>query len=179
MQGWFTLFRYFPNKIALVFDEATLLPEMLQAIGERPPPDRPNQAFCEGIIDFAVRHRDVLLVLRPPASPALLVAGQQRTLIDFEESLVGILRQRYSLSANNQLTAAVWAQPASVRCAPRLPEPSTTHSPTAPPGTPVADTIRAYFTVLTVGLAKPRHPRSTSQRSGSWPGSWGPGDCFA
>jgi AcrR family transcriptional regulator len=147
-----TLFRYFPNKIALVLDEAiALLPEMFQTISERPAAEPPYQAVCEGIIDFAMRHRDLLLLLvpRPPTSPALLAAGQQRTLIDFEEALAGALRQRYSLPANDQFTAAVWAR-ASIGAL-RTALTWTLHNPPSEgtPGTPVVDTIRACFAALT------------------------------
>jgi hypothetical protein len=96
-------------------------------------------------------HRDLLLLLvpRPSASPALLAAGQQRTLIDFKDTLAGILCQRYPLPAGDQLTAAVWAR-ASIGAL-RTALAFTAHNPPADgaPGTPVADTIRACFATLT------------------------------
>jgi AcrR family transcriptional regulator len=147
-----TLFRYFPTKIALVLDEAlALMPEMFQAILERPAAEPPYQAVCEGVIEFALRHRDLLLLLaaRPPATPALPLAGQQRTLIDFEDTLADVLRERYAVSADDQVTAAVWARAciAALRTALVLtvsaPLTDGTH------GTPVVDTIRACFAALT------------------------------
>jgi AcrR family transcriptional regulator len=108
-----TLFRYFPNKVALVLDEAiALLPEMFQTIAERPAGEPPYQAVCEGVVDFALRHRDLLNLLIPqsPAGPALPFAGQQRTLIDFEDTLAGVLRQRYAVPGTDQITPAVWAR---------------------------------------------------------------------
>ena len=43
-----TLFRYFPTKVALVFDEvAAVLPEMLQVIRERPAEEAPYRAVCD------------------------------------------------------------------------------------------------------------------------------------
>ena len=66
-----------------------LLPEMFQTIAERPADEPPYQAVCEGVVDFALRHRDLLNLLIPQslAGPVLTFAGQQRTLIDFEDTL--------------------------------------------------------------------------------------------
>jgi AcrR family transcriptional regulator len=56
-----TLFRYFPNKLALVLDELiALLPDMAEFIGNRPPAEAPYQAVCEEIIDFGLHHRDMM-----------------------------------------------------------------------------------------------------------------------
>lgn len=73
-----------------MLDEAIApLPEMFQTIAERPADEPPYQAVCEGVVDFALRHRDLLNLLIPqsPAGPVLTFAGQQRTLIDFEDTL--------------------------------------------------------------------------------------------
>lgn len=146
-----TLFRYFPNKIALVLDEAiALLPEMFETIAGRPPAEPPYEAVCEGVIDFAMQHRDLLLLLVPRSSAGLglPVAGQQSTLIHFEDTLAGILRQRYALPDSDQITPAVWAR-ASIGAL-RTALAVTVHSPPEDDasGTPVADTIRACFAAL-------------------------------
>jgi hypothetical protein len=96
-----------------VLDEAiALLPEMFQTIAERPADEPPYQAVCAGVVDFALRHRDLLNLLIPqsPAGPTLPFAGPQRTLIDFEDTLAGVLRQRYAVPGTDQITPAVWAR---------------------------------------------------------------------
>src|SRR5262249_30390126 len=104
-----TLFRYFPNKIALVLDEAiALLPEMAESIRQRPAAEPPYQAVCEGIHDFGMRHQDMMALVMasrgdldiPPTEP-------RRTLIDFEDTLAEVLRERYALPAEDQITPAV------------------------------------------------------------------------
>ena len=149
-----TLFRYFPSKIALVLDEVfALLPEMLQAIRERPDGELPYQAVCEGIVDFGDRHRDLLLLLisefpdepRPPAD------RRQRTLLDLEDTLAGVLRERYDLPPEDLITAGVWAR-ASIGAL-RTALAVTTRNPPGEgtAGTPVIDTVRACFAALAGG----------------------------
>jgi AcrR family transcriptional regulator len=107
-----TLFRYFPNKLALVLDELiALLPEMAQLIRERPAAEPPYQAVCEGIIDFGVRHRDMLdLVNTAEGELEIPLDGPQRPLIDFEDTLAEVLRERYAVPAEDQVSPAVWAR---------------------------------------------------------------------
>jgi len=105
-----TLFRYFPTKAALVLDEATgLLPEMARQIRERPAAEPPGQAICEGIIDFAQRHRDMLFVI-VGSRGELPLEGRQRPLIDFEDALAETLRDRYGVPGEDQVTPGTWAR---------------------------------------------------------------------
>jgi AcrR family transcriptional regulator len=150
-----TLFRYFPTKIALVLDEVfALLPEMFQAIRERPADEPPYQAVCEGVIEFGTRHRDLLLLLIAPLSsePRVPPAERQRTLIDFEDVLAEVLRERYKLPPDDLVTAGVWAR-ASIGAL-RTALTATARNPPAEgtTGTPVIDTVRACFAALSGGL---------------------------
>ena len=107
-----TLFRYFPNKLALVLDEViALLPEMAQLIRERPAAEPPYQAVCEGIIDFGLRHQDMMaLVMTTEGELEIPLDGRQRPLIDFEDTLAEVLRERYTVPAEDQISPAVWAR---------------------------------------------------------------------
>ena len=107
-----TLFRYFPTKVALVLDEvAALLPEMFQLIRERPAGEPPYRAVLEGILEFGARHQDLLiLIVGAPGGPEIPLAERQRTLINLEEGLAGVLRDRYQLPPDDEVTAAVWAR---------------------------------------------------------------------
>ena len=40
-----------------------LLPEMAESIRERPAAEPPYQAVCEGIIDFGLRHLDMIALV--------------------------------------------------------------------------------------------------------------------
>src|SRR5215831_14364910 len=90
-----TLFRYFPNKLALVLDELiALLPEMAESIRDRPAAEPPYQAVCEGMVAFGLRHLDmVALVVTAEAELEIPLDGRQRPLIDFEDTLAGVLRE--------------------------------------------------------------------------------------
>src|SRR5215469_975242 len=107
-----TLFRYFPSKIALVLDEViALLPEMAESIRQRPAAEPPYQAVCEGIHDFGLRHQDMMaLVVAAQGDLDIPVDRPQRPLIDFEDTLAEVLRERYALPEEDQITAAVWAR---------------------------------------------------------------------
>ena len=107
-----TLFRYFPNKLALVLDELiALLPEMAESIRERPAAEPPYQAVCEGILDFGLRHRDMMaLVMATEGELEIPLDGRQRPLIDFEDTLADVLRERYAVPAEDQISPAVWAR---------------------------------------------------------------------
>lgn len=150
-----TLFRYFPSKMALVLDEAiALLPEMARLIRERPAGEAPYQAACEGMIDFAARHRDMLIVIvGSQVGIDLPLEGRQRPLIDFEDALADVLRDRYQVPADDQVSSAVWARAsigalrtALVSTFRDLPS-GDAQAPTA-----FADTIRACFAALPRGL---------------------------
>jgi len=107
-----TLFRYFPNKIALgLYEAIALLPEMAESIRQRPAAEPPYQAVCEGIRDFGMRHQDMIaLVMVSQGELDIPVDGPQRPLIDFEDTLAEVLRERYALPAEDQITPAVWAR---------------------------------------------------------------------
>ena len=149
-----TLFRYFPNKIALVLDELiALLPEMAESIRERPAAEPPYQAVCEGIIDFGLRHLDMIaLVMTTEGKLEIPLDGRQRPLIDFEDTLAEVLRERYAVPAEDQISPAVWARASigALRTALAI----SARGPRAaapPPGAAPGDPIRACFAALQRG----------------------------
>jgi AcrR family transcriptional regulator len=154
-----TLFRYFPNKLALVLDELiALLPEMAESIRDRPAAEPPYQAVCEGIIDFTLRHLDIMdmvaVVMTTADELEIPLDGRQRPLIDFEDTLAEVLRERYAVPAEDQISPAVWAR-ASIGAlrtvlaiAARGPR-----DPAAPPGGGApGDPLRAGFAALQSGI---------------------------
>ena len=150
-----TLFRYFPNKLALVLHELiALLPEMAESIRERPAAEPPYQAVCEGIIDFGRRHLDMMaLVMTTGGELEIPLDGRQRPLIDFEDTLAEVLRERYAVPAEDQITPAVWARASigalrtALVIAARRPRDTA-----APPGGAPGDPLRACFAALQSGL---------------------------
>jgi AcrR family transcriptional regulator len=148
-----TLFRYFPSKIALVLDEViALLPEMAESIRQRPAAEPPYQAVCEGIHDFGLRHQGMMaLVLASQGDLDIPADGPQRPLIDFEDTLAEVLRDRYALPAEDQITPAVWARASigALRTAFVISARNARAgvSPAAAPG----DTLRACFAALQRG----------------------------
>jgi len=150
-----TLFRYFPNKLALVLDELiALLPEMAQSIRERPAAEPPYQAVCEGILDFGFRHLDMMaLVMTTEGELEIPLDGRQRPLIDFEDTLAEVLRERYAVPAEDQITPAVWARASigalrtALVIAARGPRDTAT-----PPGGAPGDPLRACFAALQSGI---------------------------
>ncbi len=149
------LFRYFPAKSALILDEAIArLPEMGRLIRERPAGEGPYQAACEGIIDFAGRQRDMLIVIVGSQGELdLPLEGRQRPLIDFEDTLAGILRDRYEVPADDEVTPAVWAR-ASLGALRTALIVSIRDRPAGKSQGPAAfsDTVRACFAALASGL---------------------------
>jgi AcrR family transcriptional regulator len=150
-----TLFRYFPNKLALVLDELiALLPEMAESIRDRPAAEPPYHAVCEGIIDFGLRHLDMMaLVMTTAGELKIPLDGQQRPLIDFEDTLAEVLRERYAVPAEDQITPAVWARASigALRTAlvTAAPGPRDT---AAPAGGAPGDPLRACFAALQSGI---------------------------
>jgi len=158
-----TLFRYFPSKIALVLDEViTQLPEMFQLISDRPADEAPYQAVCEGIIEFGMRRRDLVfrLFVGHPDAPELPLGQRQRTLIDIEDALTEVLRQRYALPAQDQITAAVWARASIGALRTALAVTARNRPAAGTLGTPIADTVRACF----AALEDQHRPRLASSR---------------
>jgi len=154
-----TLFRYFPSKSALILDEAVArLPEMARLIRERPPGEVPYLAACEGIIEFAELHRDMLIVIVGAQGELdLPLEGRQRPLIDFEDTLAAALRDRYQVPAEDRVTPAVWAR-ASLGAL-RTALIATVSDRPAGQGPPAfADTLRACFAALASGYAGPAGP---------------------
>jgi AcrR family transcriptional regulator len=149
-----TLFRYFPNKLALVLDELiALLPEMAQLIRERPTAEPPYQAVCEGIIDFGLRHRDLLdLVNTAEGELEIPLDGPQRPLIDFEDTLAEVLRERYAVPAEDQIGPAVWARASigALRTALVIAA-GDRYAAEAPPARAPGDPLRACFVALQHG----------------------------
>ena len=149
-----TLFRYFPNKLALVLDELiALLPEMAESIRERPAAEPPYQAVCEGIIDFGLRHRDMMaLIMAAEGELEIPLDGRQRPLIDFEDTLAEVLRERYAVPAEDQITPAVWARASigALRTALVIAARGPRDTAAPPVGAP-GDPLRACFTALQRG----------------------------
>jgi len=149
-----TLFRYFPNKLALVLDEViTLLPEMAEAIRERPADEPPYQAVCEGIIDFGLGHLDMMALVRiTEGELEIPVEGRQRPLIDFEDTLAEVLRERYAVPAEDQVSPAVWARASigALRTALVIAARGPRAAETSPGGAP-GDPLRACFAALPRG----------------------------
>lgn len=149
-----TLFRYFPNKIALVLDELiTLLPEMAESIRERPAAEPPYQAVCEGILDFGLRHLDMMaLVMTTEGELEIPLDGRQRPLIDFEDTLAEVLRERYAVPAEDQISPAVWARASigALRTALVISARGPRGAPRPPGGAP-GDPLRACFAALQRG----------------------------
>lgn len=150
-----TLFRYFPNKSALVLDEVlALMPRMLQQIAGRPAGEGPYQAVLEGVIEFWQQHQDLLRLLfaSGPVAPSLPISERQRPLIELEQDLADVLRQRYAVPDQDQVSPAVWAR-ASIGA---LRTAMAVAAQNRPPGTaadPDADakvgqTVRASFAAL-------------------------------
>ena len=150
-----TLFRYFPTKVALVFDEVdAVLPEMLQVIRERPVEEPPYRAICEGIVEFRDRHRDLLHVL-VGTPEEITVAERQRALIGLEEGLAGVLRDRYQLPPEDEITAAVWARASIGALRTALVIAARRHLDGEPPVPATGDTVRACFAALEDGRRSP------------------------
>jgi AcrR family transcriptional regulator len=153
-----TLFRYFPNKLALVLDELiSLLPEMAQSIKERPAAEPPYQAVCEGILDFGLRHLDMMaLVMATEGELEIPLDGRQRPLIDFEDTLAEVLRERYAVPAEDQISPAVWARASigALRTALVISARGLSVAAPSPAGAP-GDPLRACFAALQRGSDEP------------------------
>jgi AcrR family transcriptional regulator len=150
-----TLFRYFPNKLALVLDELiTLLPEMADSIRDRPATEPPYQAVCEGIIDFGLRHLDMMALVRiTEGELEIPLDGRQRPLIDFEDTLAEVLRERYAVPVEDQITPAVWARASigALRTALVIAARGPRDTAARPGGAP-GDPLRACFAALQSGI---------------------------
>jgi AcrR family transcriptional regulator len=148
-----TLFRYFPNKIALVLDEAiALLPEIAESIRLRPAAESPYQAVCEGIHEFGMRHQDMMvLVMASRGDLDIPADGPQRPLIEFEDTLAEVLRERYALAAEDQITPAVWARACMGALRTAIVIAARNARAGAPPAGAPGDTLRACFAALQRG----------------------------
>jgi AcrR family transcriptional regulator len=145
-----TLFRYFSSKAALVLDEAfALIPEMFEAVRNRPAEEPPYVAVCRGLMEF-FKDRDVLFVqvLGAPGVIELPVSDRQRTLIDFEELLSKVLHERYALPDTDQVTAAVWARASIGAIRTALGVLTGTRTAEGLPKGAFADAIHGCFAVL-------------------------------
>ena len=145
-----TLFRYFPSKAALVFDEAfSLIPGMFEVVRNRPAEEPPYEAVCQGILEF-FKDRDVLFVqvVAAPGVIELPVSDRQRRLIDFEELLTRVLHERYALPDTDQVTAAVWARASIGAIRTALGAVTGTRTAQGLPKDAFADAIRVCFATL-------------------------------
>jgi AcrR family transcriptional regulator len=150
-----TLFRYFPTKTALVLDEViALLPELAKMIRGRPEEEGPYQAVCEGIVEFIDHHRDLLIVIVGSQGELDLPHdGRRRPLIDFEDNLAEVLRDRYQVPAEDQVTSAVWARASmgALRTAVHIAFHGGSAGKTLTPPA-FAEMVRACFGALAAGL---------------------------
>jgi hypothetical protein len=126
---------------------------MAQSIRERPAAEPPYQAVCEGILDFGQRHRDLLdLVNTAEGELEIPLDGPQRPLIDFEDTLAEVLRERYAVPAEDQTSPAVWARASigALRTALAISAPGP-RAAAPPPGAAPGDPLRACFAALQSG----------------------------
>jgi hypothetical protein len=105
------------------------------------------------MIDFGLRHQDMIaLVMASQGELELPLAGWQRPLIDFEETLAEVLRERYALPAEDQITAAVWARASIGALRTALAVSARDYGATAAiPGRVPGDPLRACFAALQRG----------------------------
>jgi hypothetical protein len=77
-----------------------------------PPEDEEQQELRAGRGDVpGMRHQDMMaLVMASRGDLDIPVDGLQRPLIDFEDTLAEVLRERYALPAEDQIAPAVWAR---------------------------------------------------------------------
>jgi hypothetical protein len=147
-------------------DDGTELQGDSQSIRDRPAAEPPYQAVCEGILDFGLRHRDMLdLVNTAEGELEIPLDGPQRPLIDFEDTLAEVLRERYAVPAADQISPAVWARASigALRTAltvaasgRRAPAPLAAAAP--------GDPLRACFAALQRGSDEPGDMRLRDQR---------------
>jgi AcrR family transcriptional regulator len=145
-----TLFRYFSSKVALILDEAiSQIPEMFEVIRNRPAEEPPYEAVRQGIMAF-IKGRDLLFVqvVGAPGAIDLPFDDRQRTLIDFEGALAEVLRDRYRLPAEDQVTAAVWARASIGAMRTALAILAQTRTDEGVPEGSFAETLRACFDAL-------------------------------
>lgn len=145
-----TLFRYFSSKAALVLDEAfALVPQMFEAVRNRPAPEPPYEAVCQGMLEF-FKDRDVLFiqVLTSPGAIDLPPGNMQRTLIDYEQLLARVLHDRYALPDTDQLTATVWARASIGAIRTALGVLADNRTADGLPREALADAIRVCFATL-------------------------------
>ena len=126
---------------------------MARLISERPAGEGPYQAVCAGIIEFAQRHRDMLIVIvGSQGELELPLEGRERPLIDFEDVLADGLRDRYQVPADDLVTPGVWAR-ASIGAL-RTALKAVVHGRPAGQARAMpffADTVRACFAALASG----------------------------
>jgi hypothetical protein len=86
--------------------------------------------------------------------------GRQRPLIDFEDTLAEVLRERYALPAEDQITAAVWARASigALRTALAVSARDPRAAQARPGGAP-GDPLRACFAALQRGSDTPGDTR--------------------
>ena len=145
-----TLFRYFTSKVALLLDDAIAqIPEMFEVIRNRPAEEPPYEAVRQGIMAF-IKGRDMLFaqVVGAPGAVDLPLDDRERPLIDFEDVLAGVLRDRYGLPAEDQVTAAVWARASIGALRTALAIMARTRTAEGIPEGAFAETLRACFDAL-------------------------------
>lgn len=155
-----TLYRYFPTKMALVLDEVfARLPEMFELIRRRPAAEAPYRAVCEGVVEFGTVHRDLLQPLfAAPAAELIPADGRQRTLIDFEDTLAEVLRERYAIPPQDRVSPAVWARASIGALRTALIAANGAPEDGHATKTPVIDTLRTCFAALEAGPGSRRDP---------------------
>jgi hypothetical protein len=77
--------------------------------------------------------------------------GPQRPLIDFEDTLAEVLRERYALPADDQITPAVWARACIGALRTAIVVSARNARAGAPPTGGPGDTLRACFAALQRG----------------------------
>ncbi len=114
--------------------------------------ERGYQATSEGIHEFGMHHRDMMaLVMASQGDLDIPADGPQRPLIDFEDTLAGVLRERYALPAEDQITPAVWARACIGALRTAIDVSARNARAEVPPAGAPGDTLRACFAALQRG----------------------------
>jgi hypothetical protein len=90
----------------------------------------------------------LILVAGAPGAVDLPLDGRQLTLIEFEDTLADVLRDRHGLSADDQITPAAWARASIGALRTALIVTARNRPVEGIPEGAFADTLRACFAAL-------------------------------
>src|ERR1700742_4821092 len=99
-----------------------------------------------------MRHQDMMsLVVASQGELDIPSDGPQRPLIDFEDTLAEVLRERYALPADDQITPAVWARACIGALRTAVVVSARNARAGAPPAEGLGGTLRPCFAALQHG----------------------------